>query len=66
MEAMIATGAIAVAAISDPSEEMAQEAGKLAPEAVLAAAPRSYSLSRLLERRGPSRQAWEVRVCARA
>jgi predicted dehydrogenase len=37
MEAMVNTGAIEVAAISDPSAEMAAEAQKLVPEAVLAA-----------------------------
>jgi predicted dehydrogenase len=37
MEAMAKTGAIEVAAIADPSAEMAAEALKLAPEAVLAA-----------------------------
>ena len=35
MEAAIATGAIEAAAICDPSQECAQEAGKLAPEAKL-------------------------------
>jgi predicted dehydrogenase len=37
MEAMVTTGAIEAAAIADPSPEMAAEARKLAPEAVLAA-----------------------------
>jgi predicted dehydrogenase len=36
MEAMVKTGAIEVAAIADPSPEMAAEAQKLAPQAVLA------------------------------
>jgi predicted dehydrogenase len=44
MEAMVATGAIHVAAIADPSPEMAAEAAKLAPEAV-----RASSLDELLE-----------------
>ncbi len=35
MEAMLATGLVEVATIADPSPEMAAEAGKLAPEAVL-------------------------------
>ncbi|MDB5466233.1 MAG: gfo [Phenylobacterium sp.] len=35
MEAILATGAIEVAAIADPSAEMAAEAGKLAPDAAV-------------------------------